>query len=286
MTARSKRNTLILLALVIAITIIIAAGLPQLDFKPGMPPPRLDHGKVVAVQAEATPFVSISTSNFMLVLLAIILVWATLYSAYQLLRGADWKLILEYLRLGLIISAAMICLVLLVMVLPSSENYTPIEIPIATPQPAVTSPVGSVPTSLIWLVGIGLFMLCVLVMMWILKPSQKAKAIELVGLEAQKARQALLTGVDFKDVIVNCYLRMSLALKQEQGIERKDFMTTGEFETLLEAAGIPHEPLHQLTRLFDAVRYGNWQPNAVDEQTAVQCLEVIMLHSRDAQGMN
>jgi hypothetical protein len=43
-------------------------------------------------------------------------------------------------------------------------------------------------------------------------------------------------------------------------------MTTGEFENLLETAGLPHDPIHQLTQLFDAVRYGNWKPNPADEQ--------------------
>jgi hypothetical protein len=77
---------------------------------------------------------------------------------------------------------------------------------------------------------------------------------------------------------------MSQAVKQEQGIVRKDFMTTGEFERLLEAAGMPHEPIHQLTRLFDAVRYGNWQAGAAEEQRAIQCLEAIMQASRDVRG--
>jgi hypothetical protein len=124
----------------------------------------------------------------------------------------------------------------------------------------------------------------VLVVMWIFTPSPQAGPIDLVGLEAEKARQALITGVDLKDVILHCYQQMSLAMKQEQGIEREDFMTTGEFETVLEAVGIPHEPIHQLTRLFEAVRYGNWQPNAVDEQKAIQCLEAIIVHSRGARG--
>ena len=83
-----------------------------------------------------------------------------------------------------------------------------------------------------------------------------------MGLEAEKAWQALITGLDLKDVIVKCYRQMSLALEKEQGIERKDFMTTREFENLLEAAGIPHDPIHQLTQLFEAVRYGNWQPQS------------------------
>jgi hypothetical protein len=211
---------------------------------------------------------------------------AMLYSMVQLFRGADWKLISDVLRYVLGISVVIVCLAFLIMLLPSSDIYTPVEIPISTPQPVLTSPLGSAPPSLLWLVGIGLFVISVLVLMWIFTPSHQANPIDLVGLEAEKARQALKTGVHLKDVIINCYIQMSLALKQEQGIERKDFMTTGEFENLLEAAGIPHEPIHQLTRLFDAVRYGHWQPNAVDEQKAIQCLEAIMLHSRDARGMN
>ena len=72
-------------------------------------------------------------------------------------------------------------------------------------------------------------------------------------------------------------------MRQEQGIERKDFMTTREFENLLETAGVPHDPIHQLTQLFEAVRYGNWQPNPVDEQKAIHCLQAIMLYSRETE---
>ncbi|MFT3894435.1 MAG: DUF4129 domain-containing protein [Anaerolineales bacterium] len=124
------------------------------------------------------------------------------------------------------------------------------------------------------------------VMKWVLTPSQHADPIDLVGLEAEKARQAIMTGMDFKDVIITCYRQMSMALKQEQGIERKEFMTTGEFEHLLQSAGVPYEPIHQLTQLFDAVRYGNWQPNATDEQVALRSFESIMEYSRSIQKRN
>jgi hypothetical protein len=120
----------------------------------------------------------------------------------------------------------------------------------------------------------------------VLTPSNQANPIDLVGIEAEKARQAIITGMDLKDVIINCYRQMSMALKQEQGIERKEFMTTGEFENLLQSVGMPPEPIHQLTRLFDAVRYGNWQPNAADEQMAIQSLEAIMVYSRNIQRRN
>jgi hypothetical protein len=107
--------------------------------------------------------------------------------------------------------------------------------------------------------------------------------MDILELEAEKARQELKTGLGLKDVIIRCYRQMSLALAKEQGIEREDFMTTGEFENLLEATGVPHDPVHQLTQLFEAVRYGNWQSNPIDEQKAIRCLEAILLYSREAK---
>lgn len=287
MTGHTKRKTFILLGVVILITMMIAANLPLLEFQPGMPLPRLEHGQVVAAPAvEEQQFVSISAPTFIVVLIALILTVATLYSMVQLFRGADWKLVLGVLRPLLIVSGVIGCLVFLIMLFPRSDSYTPVGFAVPTPVPVVTtSPLESTPPSLLWLVGIGLFVISVLVLVWIFTPSHPASPMDLVGLEAEKARQALKSGGHLKDVIIHCYVQMSLALKQEQGIERKDFMTTGEFENLLETAGVPHEPVHQLTRLFDAVRYGNWQPNPVDEHKAIQCLEAIMLYSRDARGI-
>jgi hypothetical protein len=108
----------------------------------------------------------------------------------------------------------------------------------------------------------------------------------MVGLEAEKAWQKLKAGLGLQDVIIRCYRQMSLALAQEQGLEREDFMTAGEFEDLLAAAGVPHDPIHQLTQLFEAVRYGHWQPNPIDEQKAIHCLEAIMVYSREAREVN
>ena len=160
----------------------------------------------------------------------------------------------------------------------------PMELPLPTAVPQVTSPLGPVPAVLFWLVGIGLLVSSILLGIWIFAPSARYETtIDLVGLEAEKAWQALKTGLDLKDVIIKCYRQMSLALEKEQGIERKDLMTTREFENLLEAAGVPHDPIHQLTQLFEAVRYGNWQPNPMDEQKAIHCLEAIMLYSRETK---
>ena len=285
MTGDTKRKTSLLLGVVMLITMMIAANLSQLEFQPGMPLPRLESGRVVAVPIEEEPVVSISAPTFILVLIGLILTAVTLYSMVQLFRGADWKSVSDVLRPILIVSGVVASIVFLFTLFPGSNSYTPEVLPVSTPGAVVTSPPGTAPPSLLWPVGTGLFVISALVLVWIFISSRQESPMDLVGLEAEKARQALKTGVHLRDVILHCYTQMSLALKQEQGIERKDFMTTGEFENLLETAGVPHEPIHQLTRLFDAVRYGNWQPNPADEQMAIQCLEAIKFHSRNARGI-
>jgi hypothetical protein len=288
MTGSTKRKTVLLLGLVILLTMLIATSLPQLEFQPGLPLPRLEEGQLVAVPVEAAPFVSISVPKFILVLIALLLTGTALVVAVQLLRGVDWKLILSVLRYVLIISMVIGCLVFLIILFPESDIDTSavIPLPTPTPQPVATSPLGTAPPFLLWLVGMGLLGLTVLVAVGMFTPSRQARSLELLGLEAERSRQALVNGVDLKDVIVSCYRQMSLAMKQEKGIEREDFMTTGEFETVLESAGIPHEPVHQLTQLFEAVRYGHWQAGAGDEKQALQCLEAIMVHSRNASRKN
>jgi hypothetical protein len=286
MTGSAKRKTLILLGLVMIITVIIAASLSQLELQPGMPLPRLQGNQVVAAPVEEEPLMAISINKFAIILFTLILAGSILYMMYKLLRGADWKEIITFIRPMLVISLTVIGFIFLIMLLPTSGNSIPVEMPIPTPKPLVTSPLGPVPPLLFWLVGIGLLVIGILMGVWILTSSRRATPIDLVGFEAEKAWQALKTGLDLKDVIIKCYRQMSLALEKEQGIERKDFMTTGEFENLLESVGIPHDPIHQLTRLFDAARYGNWQPNPADEQKAIQCLEAIMLYSREAKETN
>jgi hypothetical protein len=287
MTGSTRRKALIFLGLVMIIMVIIAASLPRLELRPGLPLPSLENDQVVVVPVVSEPLVSISVNRFLGVFFALLLAGSMLYVFYRLLKGADWKSITGFILRVAFISLIIIGLAYLIMLLPSSGSSVSTELPVLTPVPPVTAPLGAAPPALFWLVGIGLLVIGGLVGIWILtSSSRRPMPIDLVGFEAEKAWQALIHGLDLKDVIIKCYRQMSLALEKEQGIRRKDFMTTGEFEELLLAAGIPHDPIHQLTRLFEAVRYGNWQPNPVDEQNAIQCLEAIMLYSRKARGTN
>jgi hypothetical protein len=287
MTGSVKRQTLIWLGLVMIITAVIAASLPQLELQPGMSLPRVENDQMVVAPVEAERSESIAVDKFFIVFFVILLLGSLLFGLYKLLRGAEWKSLPAYigpiLGIGLIVAG----FVFLITRLFKSESAMVMEMPMPAPEPLVTSPLGPVPPLLLWLVGIGLLAAGILIGVWLFTSSpNRATTLDIVGLEAEKAWQELKTGSGLKDVIIKCYRHMSLALAEEQGLEREDFMTTREFENLLEAAGVPHDPIHQLTQLFEAVRYGNWQPNPVDEQKAVHCLEAIVLYSRAAKEAN
>jgi hypothetical protein len=285
MTGSAKQKTLLMLGLVMIITMMIAASLPQLELQPGMPLPRLEDNQVVAVPVEEQPFVSVSVNKFIEVIFVLIVAGSVVYVTYKLLKGADWKMLTSFIPSMLGISLLAIGLIFLILLLPKSSSAVPVELPIPTATPPVRSSLGSVPPFLIWLVGISLLVLTILIAAWVFHASpRQPSTLDTVGLEAEKAWQSLKTGLDLKDVIIKCYRQMSLALEREQGIERENFMTTREFESLLETVGVPHAPIHQLTQLFEAVRYGNWQPNPVDEQKAIRCLDAIVSYSREAKG--
>jgi hypothetical protein len=288
MTGDAKRKTLILFGLVLIITMIIAASLPRLEFKAGMPLPELENNQVVAAQAAAEPFLAIPVNEFFSVFFAIILIGSMLYILYKLIKGAKWKNISAFVWRTIFISIIVGGFLLVILKIPDSGNSKSTAMPVpTTAEPLATAPLGQTPPLLLWLVGIGLLGIGILLGVWILtSASRKETPIDLVGFEAEKAWKALKNGLDLKDVITKCYHQMSLALEKKRGIKRKDFMTTGEFENLLVLTGIPHEPVHQLTQLFEAVRYGKWQPNFTDEQRAIKCLETIILSSRDPKGSN
>ena len=291
MTGSAKRKTLILLGLVLIITVMIAASLPQLELQPGMPLPQLVNNQVVIAPIEEEPAASVTLYDLFKTFLILVFVGILLFVVYRTIQGANWRDFEAYIRPILIIGLVLGGFFLAMLLRLTPLEFDSLATPVPTPPPPVTSPLGEPPPLLLWLVGFILLAIIILMGIWLFRSrSNEVRTIDLVGLEAEKAWQALKTGLDLKDVIIKCYRQMSLALEKEQGIERKDFMTTGEFENLLEAAGVPHDPIHQLTRLFEAVRYGNWQPNPGDEQKAIHCLEAIMvvqrLRRRQCSDMN
>jgi hypothetical protein len=276
-----KRKALLFLLFALIATILIGSGLPRLNLQPGMPVPSFENNQVVAPPTEAVQLIHIQIGDLFKVVFAIILVGFLIYLVYFVIKGVPWKELFSNLgKFGLIVLAVFGILFMAISLLPKTQaEAAPAVLP--TPAPILHAPLGPVPPFLLWIVGVALAIAAVVLGVSLFRMKSGNLQTSLLEIEVENARQAILTGLDLKDVILQCYQRMSLALQQEQQIERETFMTTSEFELLLEARGVPHEPIHQLTRLFEAVRYGRWQPNPADEHKALQALEAILRYSRE-----
>lgn len=284
LTAAVKRRARIYLLAALLLTTLLGVGLPRLAFQPGMPVPSLENGQVVLPPEEDAFQVGVSLNYFFIIFLLMLAAGLLIFLTIRLLRGVHWKKLLaevsSYLLMCLIAGGV---LSLIVVLLPKSEGSA-YAVPLPAPLPEATAPLGPVPSVLVW--GVGLFLVGAVLLLggWmIFARRHPAGSWEL---EAKKAREALLAGQDLREVILRCYQRMGLALQEEQHIERKSFMTSGDFERLLAAQGVPHDPVRQLTRLFEAVRYGRWQPTSDDEQKALGALEAILEYSHRTREAN
>jgi hypothetical protein len=274
MPKEEKRRAILYLGLAMLLTILIAAGLERARFKPGLPMPVTD-GQSVAVALPELPEIKFQVNTFFFVFFSIFLISLILITLYRLMHGTSWKrLALDFFLYTLGASVAFGALALFIAALPRSAGVA--QLPAQLPA-RVVAPLGPMPPFVLWLAGFVLLVGVVALgrgfVLAMRRPEQKMSLLEA---EAQKARQALLDGQEVKDVIFNCYRQMCLALQQEKGVERPVFMTTGDFEQLLLDKGYPYDPIHRLTGLFEAVRYGHWQSGRSEEQTAITCLEAII----------
>ena len=221
MTGSGKRKTLIIFGLIMVITGMIAASLPQMELQPGMPVPRLEGGQVVAAPVASETVVALSFNKFFGILIALFLAGSILYAIIKLLRGADWKSIAAFMRSMVVIFLVISGVLFLILLMPRGQEPAGLAMPLPTPEPQVTSPLGPVPPWLLWLVGIAMLLISILAGVWIYSMSRKPKTIDLVGLEAEKAWQELKIGLGLKDVIIKCYRQMSLALEKDRGSNGK-----------------------------------------------------------------
>lgn len=146
-------------------------------------------------------------------------------------------------------------------------------------QPAAFS--GSAPPWLIILVSFILAAVAVALsarlIVAILHRRQRAPEPSLLRIaeEAESAMTAIAAGNDLRDTVIRCYVEMSRVVRESRGILRQQTITTREFEEQLERAGLPGDSVRDLTRLFEAVRYGAKDLGPGEEKCAMACLATI-----------
>ncbi len=149
----------------------------------------------------------------------------------------------------------------------------------APPPPEFVPPPGWVTTltTAVIAIVITLIILAVVYGLWRRARNQRStEPLKQVEREAQAAIDAIGAGGDLREVIMRCYFQMIEALKEYRGIHRSYDMTPHEFELTLQKRGLPAESVHQLTGLFEQVRYGMTKPGRQDEATAIASLSAIV----------
>jgi len=280
-----RRKLLVWVGLTGVLLFLVAGSLARLQFEPGLPLPRMEESTLVAPGAGRDPSITLEIDQFFFVVMGALMGLGLLVLLYRALKGVQWKrLWLDFVRLLGVILVLVALLFIAINMMPVVKVET-VAIPMVTETPPATAPLGPPPPLLIWLVGLGLAVCVALAAAWVFGARRKpAEGINWLGLEAEKARQALLVGGETRDVILQCYQRMSQVLQEEQGIERQPYMTSGEFERVLVEDGYPQAPVRQLTRIFEIVRYGRGQPGTEEQQAAIAALEAIVAFSRAAGG--
>jgi hypothetical protein len=284
MSEITKLKLFSFLILVITLTAILAENLTTLELKPGIPLPEMggknsiEGDQLPPVEYGILPMITLIKAIF-----AIFFISCVLFTIFHILKRTKWngKTILKaFLFIGIASLAVGVILFLITRPVgssPSDEMYAPAQAPyVAGP------PLGAVPPLLIWIAWIGVFVAVVLFLAWLFYGRRDSmRERDPIQLVVEEAVLAITQGQDFKNAILRCYQQMSLVLKKEQEIEFEIAMTAREFEVSLGERGFPVEPVHQLTSLFEFVRYGNESPTGEEEKRAVICLETIVQFCRE-----
>jgi hypothetical protein len=275
MTDDAKRRALVLLLMTVLAAALIGAALSRLEFQPGIPLPGVGWFWGRTSQKDV-PKISIPIVTMVKITFVVLLILAAIYTGVKFRKKIPWREILAPAFFTLTFS--MIALFLLFTLQGIRINFDVQAPEIPTPEIIVESqPLGPLNTNLTWLVwvglALGLILLGVRLFFWRREPDRIPDAVQR---EAEQAIRALQTGSDVRSVIVRCYRQMSQELQKERGIQLEETMTARDFERLLEARGIPHDPVHQLTQLFEGARYGYQQPGPEEERKALDCLNAIL----------
>lgn len=279
---------IILLIGTLIIFILLAGSLSNLNFRSGNPIPARSRPEAHNQPLPSNDQIYDTPTPLLAGTIGILFLIFMVYVGFELIKATNLKIILRLL-LGLAVLLAFL------YAIPKIDYQTTTAPPEVNPQniikatesapPEVSSP-GQPPQEFVLLVlmaaGLGFFLV---VYLTILKMKETDPIQNQLLAEANAAVKGLRSGQSYRNVIINCYERMSQALIDHKGIQRDFAMTAREFEEWLEDLGYPPKPIHQLTVLFEEVRYGgNSQAAPNDEAAAIDCLDQIIQHCKLEAG--
>jgi len=159
----------------------------------------------------------------------------------------------------------------------SAATDSPIELP--SPTQTVTN-ITTPPHWIVHIITLTLAFILTGLIFWgiwtLWNHRHKKTPIEQIANQVERALNALQDRGDLKNIIIRCYFEMSQVLNHQRGIRRETAMTPHEFELRLRENGFPEQPIQQITRLFEQVRYGTLHPGVTEENLAVASLNEII----------
>ncbi len=274
-----RARALLYLSLAFVGLLILAGGLRNLEFQPALPIPGAEAqtGAPVAQSGGAAP--ARLTLQMLLQTglgLGFILLLALL--GISLVRKANLK---KLARLAASLAAVVLLMFLVGFLKLPQPDPAAIDIEESVPVGAAGSfqiaPIGDPPAGLMDFVLYAVLAAASILGGWLLLRALRRTDEDSLAAEAAAALRAIEEGQDLRDVILACYQQMTRAVWKGRGLEREEYMTPREFEDLLRARGVPADPIHRLTGLFEKARYSRVKPGSQDERDAVDCLNAIRL---------
>jgi hypothetical protein len=287
---RTKLASILTMGIAIVAILILSAAFHDLELsREGQPPPRAERAGQTVPEIPEPEGIELPAYLFALMLLVCLLLMVGIIIV-GIVSPKTRKRTIRYL-------VVLLCLIAISLSLNSPpEPVEPVagELTIQAPLENVTAPTGveqaappgfelaaNQPSWMIWATALTLALLVaagLVATFWLIwhltHPPQSP--LEQLAEEAQGALDALRAGADPKDTVMRCYLDMSRVLRKQRGITRNQAMTPREFEKSLGETGLPNVEVRQLTRLFEAVRYGTKVPAGSEERQAIDCLTAIV----------
>lgn len=264
------------LGLITICILVLAGGLPYLEFKPAEP---FILTKSESQVTPTQPFpVPPETRLLLKFPLAFVFILGTLLLIFYLFKNIQYKKFL--IIIGTLLLIAGLFFLIDKIQLPEAPAKTITQQPrVAETAFKIESPPPGVPENTqlfsILLIGTaGLVFIIILISFY--KSSRPQKVKKLLADEADQALKAIRNGQNVGDIIIYCYLQMEQILKDEKGIQRNESVTPREFEGLLAANNVPTGQIHQLTQLFEKARYSNKKSGLDEKRMAEDCLSSII----------
>jgi len=262
------------------VMILLSTSFPALDMRPGNYF-RLELSTLPGfIPTERSPDIS-WFFELIQVLVVVLLILLPVYIALSLLsKEGRRKLLANAILITLILSGALwLATVDLSPASPPASENLPQTVDEAMPFPVFSAE----PASWIWPIAIlttaVLLTLGVLLAKSFLTEHISTESPNLIE-AADSAMTATLdieeSSIGFDDVIIRCYVEMTLILQAQEGIQRSQGMTAYEFEQKLINQGFPPRPIKQITQLFEQVRYGRHHAKDHEQKDAVECLGEII----------